>query len=336
MARLENMRQWRANGHGTFPYPIYPEPGGLLPWGTAIRGALFFWLTGEAPAPERWPVITATVEWDYWDRFDGTVCEFLVEVAAGRYDTSGFSDGPIVQIIDASGGVSGGGQPVDLATREPIFKPIVAPIPAAPPSGTRPDFWVRSLQDMGEDRLPVNEFEALSEMIGPVRAGVRKVDWADVRRRLGTNLPADYRAFIDTYGPGTFGDVVIAAPGATGDADLLTLLASKAAQVSTVARDEWDGPVFPEQGGVISWGESAGGYTFAWAPTNPDPDKWGIVVIKPDLVSFKYRPRLSFSAALREHKLQAEDPRTRLAIIPPRDPSAGPVRFTPSPAASPI
>lgn len=33
--------------------------------------------------PADWPVITASAEWNYWDRFDGTVCEFLVEVAAG-------------------------------------------------------------------------------------------------------------------------------------------------------------------------------------------------------------------------------------------------------------
>src|SRR6266852_1916104 len=43
--RLEDMRRWRAEGYGTFPYPIYPEAGGLMPWGSGVRGGLFFWLT---------------------------------------------------------------------------------------------------------------------------------------------------------------------------------------------------------------------------------------------------------------------------------------------------
>jgi hypothetical protein len=333
MGRLENMRQWRAGGHGTFPYPIYPEPGGLLPWGVAIRGALFFWLTGAVEEPERWPVITATAEWDYWHRFDGTVCEFLVEVAAGRYDASGFSDGPIVQIIDASGGVSGGGQRVDLATREPIFKPVVKPPPARPPSGTGADFWVLRRERMGNP-MPASEFEALAEMIGPAPAGVRKVDWVDVQRRLGMSLPADYRAFIDTYGPGTFGDVVIAAPGASGGQDLFTLLANKAAELSTLGRNASSRPIYPESGGAISWGETAGGYTCAWAPTGSNPDKWGVVALEPDLIAHTYQPSLSFTAMLVEHKVHADQhPGAYLGIVPPRDPSAGAVRFTPSAAA---
>jgi hypothetical protein len=30
---LEDMRHWREEGGGSFPYPIFPKPGGLLPWG---------------------------------------------------------------------------------------------------------------------------------------------------------------------------------------------------------------------------------------------------------------------------------------------------------------
>jgi hypothetical protein len=31
MRQLETLRTWRAEGRGQFPYPLYPEPGGLLP-----------------------------------------------------------------------------------------------------------------------------------------------------------------------------------------------------------------------------------------------------------------------------------------------------------------
>ncbi len=328
--RLQDMRQWRSDGRGVFPYPIYPEPGGLLPWGTAIRGALFFWLTGPGE-PDDWPVITATVEWDYWDRFDGTVCEFLVEVAAGRYDASGFTDAPIVQVVDASG-TRHTGQRVNLETREPVFKPIIKQPPALPPPGPRADFWPRRLLELGADRLPVNEFATLRELIGPAPAGVRKVDWPAVQARLGCGLPSDYRGFVDTYGPGTFGDVRIAAPWAGRDWDLFALLERKSAEVRGLTRHEWNTPIYPEPGGVISWGETTGGYTCGWAPTSPDPDQWSVVAIMPGMAlgSFTFQPGLSFSAMLKEHKEHAEEhPGLDLGIIPPRDPSAGNVRFTP-------
>jgi hypothetical protein len=38
-----------------YPHPIYPEPGGILPWATTDNGGRFFWLTiGE---PDHWSTI---------------------------------------------------------------------------------------------------------------------------------------------------------------------------------------------------------------------------------------------------------------------------------------
>jgi hypothetical protein len=38
-----------------FPHPIYPEPGGVLPWALTDNGGRFFWLT--AGSPKRWPTV---------------------------------------------------------------------------------------------------------------------------------------------------------------------------------------------------------------------------------------------------------------------------------------
>jgi SMI1-KNR4 cell-wall len=38
-----------------FPYPYYPDPGGLLPWGNDENGNDYFWLT-EGP-PTKWVVV---------------------------------------------------------------------------------------------------------------------------------------------------------------------------------------------------------------------------------------------------------------------------------------
>lgn len=89
--QLETLRGWRAEGHG------------LLPWGAVREGGFAFWLKEPADDPDSWPVVAASQECDYWDRFDGTVCEFLTEVVAAHYDASGFTEGPIRVVIDESG-----------------------------------------------------------------------------------------------------------------------------------------------------------------------------------------------------------------------------------------
>jgi hypothetical protein len=132
----------------------------------------------------------------------------------------------------------------------------------------------------GLDRLPVNELAALRELLGPPPPGV-PVDWAAVHARLGVGLPSDYRAFIDIYGPGIFGDIRIAALGAPGEMDLFALLERKYHQVRGLPRGEWDPPYYPEPGGTICCAETTGGYTCGWAPASADPDRWTVVAIAP-------------------------------------------------------
>jgi hypothetical protein len=237
----------------------------LLPPGWFRRFARLLQRGQSGQDPDDWPVIAATEEYDHWDRFDGTACEFLTEVAAGRYDASRFTEGPIRQVMDATE-VHITAQPIDLAKRGPVFQADPPrPVPR-PPSGTRPDFSLRRVLDLGSDRTPASEFAALAELAGPPPPGVVPVDWAAVHARLGSTLPSDYRAFADRYGAGTFGDVKIAVPGAGGDLDLFALIERKAAQIRGLPRHEWSAPLYPELGGAICWGETTDGYTCGWAP----------------------------------------------------------------------
>lgn len=191
---LDFLREIRASGESPFPYPVFPDPGGVLPWGSIRSPGQAFWLTGSGD-PDDWPVIVAIEHGDHWERFDGPVWEFLAEVALGRYDATSFPD--LYR--------ENGERWINLATR-PVFTPI--PPPAAPvePAPDRPveQFWPVLLRQFNRSS-PVNEVAALRELIGAPVAGAPAVDWADVHARLGLRLPADYREFIDTYGPGTLG-----------------------------------------------------------------------------------------------------------------------------------
>jgi len=103
MRQLETLRSWRSEGHAEFPYPLFPEQGGLLPWGAIVAGGYAFWLTEPGGDPDSWLVVIASQECDVWARFDGPVSEFLVEVAAARYDTDGFTEGSVQVVFDESG-----------------------------------------------------------------------------------------------------------------------------------------------------------------------------------------------------------------------------------------
>ncbi|MFJ4188832.1 hypothetical protein [Kitasatospora sp. NPDC089509] len=66
------------------PYPVHPEPGGLLSWGSNLNADQFFWLT-EGDDPDAWPVVAFYRSLEEWDRFDGGFAAFLLAVVDGTY-----------------------------------------------------------------------------------------------------------------------------------------------------------------------------------------------------------------------------------------------------------
>jgi hypothetical protein len=212
----------------------------------------------------------------------------------------------------------------------PVFEPDSKPHEAPPRSAVPPaDFWLTRLSQLGDVR-PVNAMGALRELIGAPPMVVPEVDWAAVHERLGFRLPSDYREFIDAYGPGTFGDIRVMAPGAPGGMDLFDLLERKYQQVQRVPVRMADiaPPIYPEPGGTVFWGETTGGWSCGWAPAGPDPDQWTVAAIMPtsDLRGYSLRAGVSFTSMLMEH---ARPDQGTGEVLPPSDPAAGPVTFTP-------
>jgi hypothetical protein len=288
--QLEDMHQFQAGG-GAIPYPIFPEPGGLLPWATGPRAEPLFWLT-RGEDPNAWPVVAASYDLAEWQEFAGSAGELLVEAVQGRFDASLFG--------------------IDLATGAASFTPIEDEMGG----GTPPP----ALSSSGRT---ANEFVAVAGLIGPAAGAPPTTDWAAIEEFMGVRLPADYRSFVDTYGPGTFGEIAVTAPGAPDGLDLFALLRRviEAARAPGAIRTV---PICPEPGGLIAWGETADGWTFSWSPGDPDPDRWSVVMYSPTFLA--HLADLSFSQFLRRY---AEGAPEIAEVLGRNAPLVTPVRFVP-------
>ena len=301
---LGDMRSWRESGDGVFPYPIFPEAGGVLPWARARPTAgHFFWLT-EGEDPNAWPVVMVDGEFTNWRAFDGSACDLLFEIVHGRFDASMFGAGLVV-------------------AGDPLFVPFPTPSQQRPLAQREPGPWYWTRIMNVQSGHPKNRFAELSKMVGLPPVEVEPVDWIAVERRLGFRLPDDYKMFAETYGPGTFCDISIAAPGASGDADLYGLFERSYSQLAGARRPGVPkAPIYPESGGIIPWGQTADGFTCCWLPFDNDPNKWG-VSIPLQTGGIRHYPDLSFSSFLADYAMGVD-------IFPSREPWSDGQRFVPA------
>jgi hypothetical protein len=64
-----------------FPFPVFPETGGLYPFGIDCNGNTFLWLTQGKP--REWPVVCLNSE-DYHEIVSLSLIEFLVRMATNQ------------------------------------------------------------------------------------------------------------------------------------------------------------------------------------------------------------------------------------------------------------
>jgi hypothetical protein len=88
--QLDALRQVRDEGE-RIPYPLFPEDGGILPWGRTDNGDVCYWLR-RGSDPDRWIVAVNESRGPDWDEFEGSMTEFLVAVLARRYTCFVFPD----------------------------------------------------------------------------------------------------------------------------------------------------------------------------------------------------------------------------------------------------
>jgi hypothetical protein len=124
--------------------------------------------------------------------------------------------------------------------------------------------------------------DALIRIMPPEHGADEQVDWEAVEARLGTRLPADYRAFMAVYGGGRIGGLVsIELPLAPDD---FPQWEGTIAQETKNLRYHWeqDGGIPGVELGadaVLAWGVGCpNSDLLGWLMTSSDPDQWPVVV----------------------------------------------------------
>lgn len=89
--RLDTLQQLASEWGETLPHPLYPAPGGLLPFGATDNGDVLYWLTSGSP--DRWTVVVNESRGPDYDHHDCSMTTFLAEVISGQRRCSIFPSG---------------------------------------------------------------------------------------------------------------------------------------------------------------------------------------------------------------------------------------------------
>ncbi|MFF3017263.1 SMI1/KNR4 family protein [Streptomyces sp. NPDC057939] len=123
--------------------------------------------------------------------------------------------------------------------------------------------------------------ERLKELLGePACWGwARPRLWEAAEEHLGLLLPADYKAFLDLYGPGAFDGFLHMGRPEDGTPDELERLWPMSGR--SRHHDDPDRYPFtfrPQPRGLIEWGGEEDGTFYYFLPEEPDPADWRIVI----------------------------------------------------------
>ncbi len=191
---LDTFMRWRESGDGNFPFPLYPEPEGVLLWASG-NSFCYWWLTGSND-PNDWPVVTSNRSFTQWQTHKHGMAQFVLdELDAGRL---------------------------------PHFKPY----PAARPRVFEPRKANEKATEGLP--LPQDHSAALIVAIGPPSTWKTHNNWPAIETRLGTALPNDYKTFIDACGTGTVCDITIFGPDMCESRDIAFRQGDQAAAADDV------------------------------------------------------------------------------------------------------
>jgi hypothetical protein len=245
-----------------FPYPVYPQRGGVLPWAIIGFDYIICWLTGD-DEPDAWPVVLCDSHLSWWQVYQLSTAEFLRAVLS------------IPTPIERLSYVAEARQP-----------PSFVGVDGNKSDSTGPDetYWTREAEgrDLVEPRDCVGQLRDLVAST-PISVPDWYEVWMQVQGNLGWPPPKDYQHLVEELGAVAVGAVTVAVPG--GPVDLLATY-NKLRRKVLRQRRIGEGPagtVWPEPHGVLRWADVEGGGHVCWLAVTDDPADWPVIVLDAEL-----------------------------------------------------
>jgi hypothetical protein len=115
----------------------------------------------------------------------------------------------------------------------------------------------------------------------PYRIGNGKL-WDQVARKLGLELPSDYREFVEAYGSGSLaGFIQVYNPYSESPYSLLERIEKVCQVYRSLKSSEGDRqvpfPIHPDRPGLLPWAQNDVGNYMFWL-TEGAPEKWPVVL----------------------------------------------------------
>jgi len=129
----------------------------------------------------------------------------------------------------------------------------------------------------------INDVHRLLRLMSPPPAPIDSSgDWHDVEEKLATQLPDDYKSFIEHYGTGRIAGLLWPLNPFSSNKHLNLLEQSPLIlNAERILRDEFPQfhpwPLFPEVGGLLPWCVTDNGDYVLWR-TSGDPNEWTIFI----------------------------------------------------------
>ncbi|MBW5482633.1 SMI1/KNR4 family protein [Streptomyces bambusae] len=125
------------------------------------------------------------------------------------------------------------------------------------------------------------DIAALAQVMVPTFGVDEALDWPSVEGQLDCRLPSDYKAFMSLYGGGGIDDLLNVFlplhqdgiqwdPGAIED----EVSGARATWEHTPVRRRPD----LDPAHILPWGQTSGPDLLCWLTTDPDPDRWPVLV----------------------------------------------------------
>ncbi|WP_227984327.1 SMI1/KNR4 family protein [Nocardia spumae] len=173
----------------------------------------------------------------------------------------------------------------------------------------------------------MTDLDELMRLLGSPSLRRPAGDWAEVESYIGSGLPSDFKAFLDTYGSGVIsGELVVFHPQGTSS-PLLPRMRTIHETFGELREDDPDDvpyPIHPEPGGLISWGYDYSGDEHFFLPCDPDPERWKIVTMVHEVGTEVFDGPFSgfvlhFVDRLRNPKSEDVVDRAELEFLEPQD-----------------